>query len=75
MLSTIRELNYRNSNGIEVFLLWDMLSDETFVSVSDSASGSEEMFPVAPENAADAFHHPYAYLSAVPDRRYSPATA
>lgn len=60
---TLRELDYRNSDGIEVFLLWNPRTDETFISVSDFKSESEEMFPVSRENAADAFRHPYAYLA------------
>jgi hypothetical protein len=75
MISTIHELNYRNNNGIEVFLLWDSATGQTFISVSDVSSETEETFAVAPENAADAFAHPYAYLTAVPNRSYSPAVA
>jgi hypothetical protein len=70
MTSNIRELDSRNSNGIEVTLLWDSVSGETFVSVSDLTNDSEEMFPVAAADARDAFMHPYAYLTAVSERQY-----
>jgi hypothetical protein len=67
LASTLAELNYRNSNGIEVFLLWDSITGQTFIAVCDSHEDSEIMFPVAPEKAADAFQHPYAYLTAAPN--------
>lgn len=61
---TLTELNNRNNDGISVSLLWNSDSGETFIEIEDARNESVDTFPIAPENAADAFQHPYAYLSA-----------
>lgn len=63
-MTDLTELDYRNTNGIEVFLLWNSRTGDTFISVCDSQEDSEFCYPVSAANAADAFQHPYAYLVA-----------
>jgi hypothetical protein len=61
----IRELDTRESDGIEVRMLWRAHDDRVLVAVSDSRTG--EAFSVevrAGERARDVFHHPYAYAAA-----------
>ena len=60
--TTTRELDRRESNGIEVTLLWDSSSNRLAVSVIDSL-GSSFALPVEPADALEAFHHPYAYAA------------
>jgi hypothetical protein len=60
-----RELDTRESDGIEVRMLWRAHDDRVLVAVSDSRTG--EAFSVevrAGERAPDVFHHPYAYAAA-----------
>lgn len=59
---TIRELDQRSFDGIEVSLFWCEEDGSTFVVVNDSKKG--EAFTVnvpANTSAHDVFHHPYAY--------------
>jgi hypothetical protein len=60
----IRELAYRESDGIEVALLWSTVEDQVLVRVNDAAA--EACFDIAVENhkALDAFYHPYVYAPA-----------
>ena len=61
----IRELDTRESDGIEVRMLWRAQDDRVLVAVADSRTG--EAFSVevrAGERALDVFHHPYAYAAA-----------
>ena len=60
----LRELNNRNNDGISVTLFWDDSDNSTVIEIEDIREDSSVSFAVAPENAADAFAHPYAYLSA-----------
>jgi hypothetical protein len=59
----IRELDYRRSNGIEVTLLFNVRTEGVFVSVVDERNSEGVQFQVAPADALDAFHHPYAYAA------------
>ena len=59
--ATLKELAYRNQNGLEVTLLWDPRSDEVSVEVLDHLDHSGFRLPIASHQAMDAFHHPYAY--------------
>lgn len=58
-----RELAYRESDGIEVTLLWCACHDTVAVQVADH--GGDNLFEVvvAREQALDAFYHPYAYAA------------
>jgi hypothetical protein len=58
----IRELDYRRADGIEVTLLWNAETKEVLVSVVEREGDTLE-FQVAPAQARDAFHHPYAYAA------------
>jgi hypothetical protein len=60
--AALRELAYRNQNGLEVTLLWDSASNEVSVEVVDHLDGSGFRLPIAGHLALDAFHHPYAYV-------------
>jgi hypothetical protein len=58
-----RELAQRRSGSVEVLLLWHPESDRVELSVRDVATGTGFRLEVAPSNAMDAFHHPYAYAA------------
>jgi hypothetical protein len=62
----IRELDHRSSDGIEITLLWNARTEAVFVSVVDEQQDAVFQFRVAPADALDAFHHPYAFA---PQRR------
>jgi hypothetical protein len=57
-----RELDHRESDGIEVTLLWHEDSNRVAVRVVDSESDEEFELEVKARDALDAFHHPYAYM-------------
>jgi hypothetical protein len=57
-----RELAYRSSNGIDVFLLWCPADDSLAVVVIDESADSFELVVSASE-ALDVFDHPYAYAA------------
>lgn len=59
------ELNSRESNGISVSLLWANDTGETFVEIESETDWSR--FAVSPENASDAFIHPYYYETISPE--------
>jgi hypothetical protein len=60
--TTLRELDHRFSDGIDVTLFWRPEDDRTIVAVSDAKTGDSFTLEVAPhQNALDVFHHPYAY--------------
>ena len=60
--STLRELDSRVSDGIEVRLLWRPEDDRAVVAVSDAKTGESFTLEVgADQRALDVFHHPYAY--------------
>jgi hypothetical protein len=66
MGAVIRELDQRTNDGITVTLLWNAETNRVFVSVIEPRHGASFEFAVAAADAADAFHHPYAY--AAPDQ-------
>ena len=57
-----RELAYRSSNGIDVFLLWCPADDSLAVVVIDETADSFEL-SVTSNEALDVFDHPYAHAS------------
>ena len=57
-----RELAYRSSNGIDVFLLWCRADDSLAVVVIDEAADSFEL-AVTSNEALDVFDHPYAHAA------------
>jgi hypothetical protein len=60
----LRELDHRESDGIQVWLLWSPVTREVWVSVLDEDTGESLRVDVDPSRALDAFHHPFAYLAA-----------
>jgi len=57
----LKELAYRNQDGLEVTLLWDACSNEVSVDVVDQCADRQFRLPIAGRFALDAFYHPYAY--------------
>jgi hypothetical protein len=58
-----RELAARESDGIQVLLLWHPGENALTVSVADARVGDRFSLEVAPDRALDAFYHPYAYAA------------
>ena len=59
--STLRELDYRVSDGIEARLLWRPEDDRAVVAVADARTGESFTLEVgADQRPLDVFHHPYA---------------
>ena len=61
---TIRELDHRHADGIDVSLLWDPNSDTVSIEVRDERRGESMRFEIDPAEAHAAFQHPYAYAGA-----------
>ena len=60
-----RELAYRNTDGVEVTLLWHPVERRVTVLVNDTRLGETFELVVGEEDSAlDVFEHPYAYASA-----------
>ena len=57
-----RELAHRVTSCVEVTLLWRKLDNALTLRLVEAATGIEFEFTVQPEDALDAFNHPYAYL-------------
>ena len=57
-----RELAYRITSSVEVTLFWRKLDNALTLRLYEVATGIEFEFGVRPEDALDAFNHPYAYL-------------
>jgi len=58
-----RELATRESDGIHVVLLWHPAGNGLTVQVEDVHVGDRFELAVAPEDALDAFNHPFAYAA------------
>ena len=58
-----RELAARESDGIHVRLLWDPSDNGLTVSLEDSRVVDRFQLAVAPDQALDAFYHPFAYAA------------
>lgn len=65
----LTELNTRSNDGLTVTLYADFTVKDSqgnpliVLDVSDEKSSTEGRVTVAPENASDAFSHPFCYLS------------
>lgn len=57
----MRELDSRSNDGITVALLWSPTTNRLVVTVWSERDGEWFDIVVAPDEALDAFHHPYAY--------------
>lgn len=60
---TVRELDRRASDGIEVRLLWNSSTNGVSVAVEDERSGESFVIEVDGADAHAAFHHPYTFAS------------
>ncbi|MDX6594160.1 MAG: hypothetical protein QOJ13_3356 [Gaiellales bacterium] len=56
-----RELAHRSSDGIDVTLFWDDADDSLAVVLFDSKIDELLEIAVRPDQAMNAFHHPYVY--------------
>lgn len=57
----MKELDHRFDNGLDVRLLWRSTTNEVFIQVNDERTADAFTLSVAPDEARDAFVHPYAY--------------
>lgn len=58
---TIRELDQRFTDGLDVRLLWDSATNRVSVRVNDTKLGESFELDVDGADARDAFEHPYAF--------------
>ena len=58
-----RELAHRRNSDVEVTLLWRKHDNLLTLRLVELGTGVEFELSIPPENALDAFHHPYAYLT------------
>ena len=59
----IHELDHRETDGVQVSLLWSRSTNAVTVLVRDAKTADEFELAVDPADANDAFHHPYAYAA------------
>jgi hypothetical protein len=57
-----QEIAHRSNTFIEVSLLWRQVDDSVLLRVVELANRVEFELRVPPEDALEAFNHPYAYL-------------
>jgi hypothetical protein len=63
--TSMRELDSRVNDGIEVRLLWSSADGNLSVSVNDTRTGQSFLVDVPDaKSSMDVFHHPYAYAPA-----------
>jgi hypothetical protein len=61
---TLRELDHRTSDGIDVWLLWREQDNRVLVAVTDEKTGDRFVIEVPEdERVLDVFAHPYAYAA------------
>ena len=66
MTRTLTELDYRESNGIAVTLLWDRATGDVLVRVVDESYDEDFEVDCAPDEALAVFQHPFAYTATRP---------
>ena len=59
-----RELDFRESNGLEVSLLWNAPTDAVSVHVFDTGSNETFETEVPRDLAREAFFHPFTFIRA-----------
>jgi hypothetical protein len=57
-----REIAHRTNTFLEVFLLWRQADGSVLLRLIEVANRVEFELVIPPEDALDAFNHPYAYL-------------
>jgi hypothetical protein len=63
-LTSMRELDSRSVDGLQVQLWWDSETDCIWVSIRDGRSGNQFLIEVRDgERPLDVFKHPFAYAS------------
>jgi hypothetical protein len=62
-ISRRTELAHRASDGIDVYLFWNELTNRISVRVLDARRDAGLEFEVDGRHALDAFNHPYAYAA------------
>jgi hypothetical protein len=62
-ITEARELDARAGDGLDVRLLWYPATDAVTVWVYDAKYSNAFELAVEPDEAVDAFHHPFAYAS------------
>ena len=60
---SVRELDHRRSDGIDVTLLWRPSDGQVLVAVCDTKTGRAFELQVDPAHSLNAFHHPFAYAA------------
>ena len=68
MSALIRELDQRTDHGITVTLFRNAQTNRAFVAVVEDPHGVSFEFEVPGTDAAEAFHHPYAYAGHDPQQ-------
>ncbi len=64
MTDSLRELDRRSNDRIDVRLLWRERDDRVVVVVADEKTGARFKLVVRDdEQVLDVFHHPYAYAA------------
>jgi hypothetical protein len=63
-ISRFKELDYRESDGIEVSLLWSRIDNSLTVRVVDTKTDEKFRLAVRADEAMDVFRHPFAYARA-----------
>jgi hypothetical protein len=58
---SVRELDHRTSDGIDVWLLWNSDTGRVSVAVEDGRFGESFELDVDAADALNAFRHPYVY--------------
>ncbi len=58
--AAFRGLAYRESDGLEVSLLWSRSEGSLTVVVYDAKSEETHEIPAPPDRALEVFHHPFA---------------
>jgi hypothetical protein len=62
-IRSMRELAHRSNDGIDVTLFWHSGTNELTVCVCDQRRGAYFEVEPEPDDALDAFYHPYSYAS------------
>jgi hypothetical protein len=58
---SVRELDHRRGDRIDVTLLWRTSDGQVVVAVHDTKTGQAFELEVDPAHSLNAFHHPFAY--------------
>jgi hypothetical protein len=59
--TTLRELDARTNDGLDIRLLWRAHDDVVLLQVDDAELQLRLVVPVPPDEAMFAFHHPFAF--------------